>query len=39
MIGQSEMSDMNERLPMRILVDVSVSPQNMKKYVKHSQID
>ena len=29
MIGQSEMSDMNGRLPMRILVDVSVSPQNM----------
>jgi len=39
MIGQSEMSDMNERLPMRILVDVSVSPQNMNKYVKHNQLD
>ena len=39
MIGQSEMSDVNERLPMRILVDVNVSPQNMKKYVKHNQLD
>jgi hypothetical protein len=39
MIEQSEMSDMNERLPMRILVDVSVSPQNMKKIRQHSQID